>query len=235
VIRLRQVSFAYRETEPVLAGVDLEIGPGLTLLLGPNGCGKSTLLKLMAGIEQPDSGRIEIGGHDLWTDEVAARRGLAYVPEQPDLTPYATVREVLDLVCRLRGEPRERGREALERAGLGNLTHRSVRELSMGQRRRAVLAAAFVGTPRQVLLDEPLEAMDRGAREDLLAWTGRLVELGAAVVVVSHEIEPFVAGAARALAVRGGRCLDAGALPGEPGERLALLDRLARGEVLSPP
>jgi ABC-type uncharacterized transport system YnjBCD ATPase subunit len=92
-----------------------------------------------------------------------------------------------------------------------------------------VLAAALVGTPRQVLLDEPLEAMDRGAREDLLAWTGRLVESGAAVVVVSHEIEPFAPRATRALAVRGGRCLDAGALPAEPGERLALLDRLARG------
>ena len=64
----------------------------------------------------------------------------------------------------------------------------------MGQRRRAVLAAALVGTPRHVLLDEPLEAMDRGAREDLLAWTDRLVASGAAVVVVSHEIEPFAPG-----------------------------------------
>jgi len=187
VIRLQGVSFAYRAAEPVLAGVDLEIGPGLTLLLGPNGCGKSTLLKMAAGIERPDSGRIEIDGHDLWTDEVAARRGLAYVPEQPDLTPYATLREILDLVCRLRGEPRESGREALARVGLGELSHRSVRELSMGQRRRAVLAAALVGTPRQALLDEPLEAMDRGAREDLLAWTDRLVAAGATVVVVAYR------------------------------------------------
>jgi ABC-2 type transport system ATP-binding protein len=231
VIRLHQAAFSYRDAEPVLAGVDLEIAPGLTLLLGPNGCGKSTLLKLAAGIERPDSGRIEIDGHDLWTDEVAARRGLAYVPEQPDLTPYATVREVLDLVCRLRGEPREQGREALERVGLGKLSHRSVRELSMGQRRRAVLAAALVGTPRNALLDEPLEAMDRGAREDLLAWTDRLVAAGAAVVVVSHEIEPFAPRATRALSVRGGRCLDAGPLPSDPAERLALLDRMARGEA----
>ncbi|HEY0552630.1 MAG TPA: ABC transporter ATP-binding protein [Thermoanaerobaculia bacterium] len=233
MIRLRGVSFSYREAEPVLAGVDLEIGPGLTLLLGPNGCGKSTLLKIAAGIERPDSGRIEIDGHDLWSDsrsEVAARRSLAYVPEQPDLTPYATLREILDLVCRLRGEPRKSGREALARVGLGDLSHRSVRELSMGQRRRAVLAAALVGTPRQALLDEPLEAMDRGAREDLLAWTDRLVAAGAAVVVVSHEIEPFVPRASRALAVRGGRCLDAGPLPDDPAARLALLDRLARGE-----
>ena len=230
MIRLHQAAFSYRDAEPVLAGVDLEIAPGLTLLLGPNGCGKSTLLKLAAGIERPDSGRIEIDGHDLWTDEVAARRGLAYVPEQPDLTPYATVREVLDLVCRLRGEPREQGREALERVGLGKLSHRSVRELSMGQRRRAVLAAALVGTPRNALLDEPLEAMDRGAREDLLAWTDRLVAAGAAVVVVSHEIEPFAPRATRAISVRDGRCVDAGPLPADPAERLALLDRMARGE-----
>ena len=231
MIRLHQAAFSYRDAEPVLAGVDLEIAPGLTLLLGPNGCGKSTLLKLAAGIERPDSGRIEIDGHDLWIDEVAARRGLAYVPEQPDLTPYATVREVLDLVCRLRGEPREQGREALERVGLGKLSHRSVRELSMGQRRRAVLAAALVGTPRNALLDEPLEAMDRGAREDLLAWTDRLVAAGAAVVVVSHEIEPFAPRATRAISVRDGRCVDAGPLPSDPAERLALLDRMARGEA----
>jgi ABC-type multidrug transport system ATPase subunit len=230
VIRFHQASFTYGTEEPVLAGVDLEISPGLTLLLGPNGCGKSTLLKLAAGIEQPDTGRVEIDGHDLWRDEAAARRGLAFVPEQPDLTPYATVREILDLVCRLRGEPRERGREALEQVGLGRLAHRSVRELSMGQRRRAVLAAALVGTPTHALLDEPLEALDRGAREDLLAWVDRLIASGAVVVVVSHEIEPFAPRASRALSVRGGRCLDAGPLPADPAERLALLDRLARGK-----
>ena len=150
--------------------------------------------------------------------------------DKPDLTPYATVGEILDLVCRLRGEPRQRGREALETAGLGGLAHRSVRELSMGQRRRAVLAAAFVGTHRHVILDEPLEAMDRTARGDLLAWVDRLLASGAAVVVVSHEIEPFVPRASRAFSVRNGRCLDAGPLPSDPTERLALLDRLARGE-----
>lgn len=230
MIRFHQAAFSYRSNEPVLSGVDLEIAPGLTLLLGPNGCGKSTLLKMAAGVERPDAGRVEIDGHDLWMDEVAARRTLAYVPEQPDLTPYATVREILSLVCRLRGEPVERGREALERVGLGGgLGHRSVRELSMGQRRRSVLAAALVGTPRHVLLDEPLEAMDRSAREDLLAWVDRLIAAGAVVVVVSHEIEPFAPRAVRALAVRGGRCVDAGILPDDPAERLALLDGLARG------
>lgn len=230
MIRLHGAAFAYREGEPVLGGVDLEIHPGLTLLLGPNGCGKSTLLKLAAGIERPDAGRVEVNGRDLWTDEVEARRSLAYVPEQPDLTPYATVREILLMVCRLRGEPRTRAAEALDFVGLRDLAHRSVRELSMGQRRRAVLAAALIGTPRHILLDEPLEAMDRGAREDILAWIDRLLASGATVLVVSHEIEPFAPRAQRAITVRNGQCLAVDRLPEDPTERMALLERMARGE-----
>ena len=230
MIRLHQVSFAYGPGEPVLAGVDLQIGSGLTLLVGPNGCGKSTLLKLAAGVEQPDSGRIEVGGHDLWTAEVAARRHLAYVSEQPDLTPYATVGEILELVRRLRGEPKERVAEVLDFVKLGKLAHRSVRQLSMGQRRKAVLAAALIGTPRHVLLDEPLETMDRGARDDILGWIDRLLAAGAAVLVVSHDLEPFTPRAARALTVRDGRCLAVDPLP-ETG-REGLLERLARGEAV---
>jgi len=230
VIRFDDAAFSYQPGEPVLAGIDLSIGPGLTLLIGPNGCGKSSLLKLAAGVEPPDAGRVSIDGRDLWVDEVAARRTLAYVPEQPDLTPYATVREILALVCRLRGEPRSKGEEALARVGLGDLAHRSVRELSQGQRRRAVLAAARVGTPRHVLLDEPLEAMDRGAREEILAWIDALLSAGAVVLVVSHDLAPFAPRATRALTVRGGRCVAVDRLPDDPEERMALLERLARGE-----
>jgi ABC-type multidrug transport system ATPase subunit len=233
VIRLSGISFSYGPGEAVLAGLDLTLEPGLTLLLGRNGCGKSTLLKIAAGVERPDRGRVEIDGHDLWTEEVAARRSLAYVPEQPDLTPYATVREILGLVCRLRGEPRGAADAALRKVGLADLAHRSVRQLSMGQRRRAVLAAAFVGRPGHVLLDEPLEAMDRGAREDILAWIDRLVAEGATVVAVSHDLEPFAARASRALTVRDGQCRSVDPLPGEPAERRALLERMARGEEVS--
>lgn len=235
MIVCRETSFCYRRGEPVLAGVDLAIPAGLTLLVGPNGCGKSTLLKLLAGVEIPDAGAIAIDGHDLWTDEVAARRTLAYVPEQPDLTPYATIREVLDLVARLRGEPLSRAGEALERVGLRHLAERSVRELSMGQRRRAVLAAALVGAPRHVLLDEPLETLDRSGRHDILAWMDALAGSGAAVVVVSHDLEPFVERAQRVLALRGGRALAVDPLPPARAERTALLERLARGLPLEPP
>jgi ABC-2 type transport system ATP-binding protein len=207
----------------------LDIGPGLTLLLGPNGAGKSTLLRLLAGVERPRAGTIAIDGHDLWREEVAARAALVYLPEHPDLTPYATVGEVLDLVERLRGEPVGAGAEALRVVGLDELASRSVRELSMGQRRRALLAAALVGEPRVALLDEPLENMDRTLRALILDWVARLVERGAAVAVATHELEPFAAPATRVV------CIDAGAItsvcdvPTDAAERIALLERCATG------
>ncbi len=235
MIRMRDVHYAYRPGEPVLRGVNLEIPSGLTLLLGPNGCGKSTLLKLTAGVERPDSGCAEIDGCDLWRDEVGARRNLAYVPEQPDLTPYATINDVLRLVCRLRGEPVDRGLAALENAGLKGLSNRSIRELSMGQRRRAVLAAAWIGSPRVVLLDEPLEAMDRSMREQVLAWISRLLGAGASVVIATHEIEPFMSQATRALTVREGLCTTIDPLPAEGTTRADLLEALSRGRQVSPP
>jgi len=147
MIRFQEASYAYVKTDPVLKGINLEIGSGLTLLVGPNGCGKSTFLKMAAGVEKLDSGRVFIQGFDLWKDEVAARKNLAYLPEQPDLTPYASIKEILDLVCRLRKEPLKKGREALEFFGLEKVSERTVRELSMGQRRRAVFAACLIGSP----------------------------------------------------------------------------------------
>jgi ABC-type multidrug transport system ATPase subunit len=229
VIRLRDVHFGYGGGELVLAGANLLLGDGLTLLLGPNGCGKSTLLKVLAGIERPAQGTVEIEGFDLWKEEVAARQNLAYVPEQPDLTPYATIDEILALVCRLRGEPLAAGRKALERAGLSSLRRRSVRELSMGQRRRAVLAAAWIGSPRIVLLDEPLEALDRAIRTQTLGWIDGMLHKGAAAVIATHEIEPFAEKATRALTVRSGSGRLYESLPSEPRARMLLLEALALG------
>ena len=155
---------------------------------------------------------MRLAGHDLWREEVAARSGLAYVPEHPDVTPYASILELLWLVCRLRGEPLQRADAVLAEAGLADRAHASVRELSAGQRRRALLAAAWIGTPRVALLDEPLESLDAAMRERVLLWIADLLRGGAAVVVVSHQLEPFVPLATTALTVRDGRTLSC-ALP----------------------
>lgn len=229
MISLRNARFGYGRNATAFACDALDIPAGVTLLLGPNGAGKSTLLKLIAGVEQPTSGTIAIDGQDLWRDEVAARAALAYVPEHPDLTPYATVGEVLGLVCRLRGRPVEEGTRALETVGLDGLGDRSVRELSMGQRRRAVLAAAFIGEPSTLLLDEPLEAMDRAMRAWLTSWITGASARGATVVIATHDIEPFVDLARRAVVVTRGVPELVDPLPLDASDRARLLDASARG------
>ncbi len=228
MIRLQGVHFCYRRGEQVLTGVDLEIGSGLTLLVGPNGSGKSTLLKLLAGVERPDAGTVVVNGHDMWREEVAARASLAFVPEHPDLTPYASVAEILALVARLRHAPPGASEAAIARAGLDTLAQRSVRELSMGQRRRAVLAAAFVATPATVLLDEPLEAMDRSIRTEVITWLDGLLASGHQIVVATHQLEPFLGQARSAVTLRAGRAVTLSPpLPANPTERAEAVATLA--------
>jgi len=229
-IEFRGVTFGYYRQAPVVHDVSLNVESGLTLVLGPNGSGKSTLLKLAAGVEKPDSGHVLVNGHDLWADELPARRDLAYVPEEPDLTPYASVAEILHLVCRLRGEPSGQVAEALSAAGLEHLGGRSVRQLSKGERRRALLAAAWIGKPRTLLLDEPLDAVDQRMRQHLLAWVEETLRHGGLAFVVGHEIGPLAPLAQRAIAVRQGTTQCFNELPAELPERIRLLERLARGE-----
>jgi ABC-2 type transport system ATP-binding protein len=231
MISLRDVRFGYTKGTAAFACDALDVASGVTLLLGPNGSGKSTLLKLVSGVEQPTAGSVSVDGHDLWRDEVAARAALAYVPEHPDLTPYATVAEVLGLVCRLRGRPADDGARALRAVGLEDLGQRSVRELSMGQRRRAVLAAAFVGEPATLLLDEPLEAMDRAMRLRLTSWIADASARAATVVVATHDVEPFADLARRAIVVSRGLARVVDPLPDDREARLALLDQAARGTL----
>jgi len=232
MISLRDVRFSYSRGTTAFACDTLDVGPGVTLLLGPNGAGKSTLLKLISGVEQPTIGSVSVDGHDLWSDEVAGRAALAYVPEHPDLTPYATVGEVLGLVCRLRGRSADEGARALQAVGLQDLGDRSVRELSMGQRRRAVLAAAFIGEPTTLLLDEPLEAMDRAMRLWLTSWISDASARDATIVVATHDVEPFVNLARCAIVVAEGVPRVVQPLPDEHDERMALLDRSARGVLV---
>ena len=229
VIALAEVRYRYGAGGFELAADRLEVPAGLTLLVGPNGSGKSTLMRLLAGVERPDAGRVTIDGRDAWTDEVAARAGLAWVPEHPDLTPYASVEDVLRLVASLRRASSSSAAAALERAGLAGLGRRSVRELSTGQQRRAMFAAAFIGEIRTALLDEPLEALDAAMRDAAIAWISGLAASGATVVVATHDLPPFAPIASRVLWVIDGRPRIA-ELPTAESERRARLAALAAGE-----
>jgi ABC-type multidrug transport system ATPase subunit len=235
MIVFESVAFGYEPEQPVIRDASFALKPGLTLLLGPNGCGKSTLLKLAAGVERPDRGRILSDGVDLWEKEAEARRGLAYLPEFPDITPYATLRDVLRLVCRLRGEPKAAGERALEIFGLTPEAGRSIRELSSGQRKRVLFAAAFVGRPHHILLDEPLDALDRQVAEDVVHWIGERTAAGAVMVVVSHDFEPLSGLVTGVVAVHDGLVETREGLPAAPEARLRLLDAYARGRSVAAP
>jgi ABC-type multidrug transport system ATPase subunit len=184
-------------------------------------------LRLVAGVEPPQRGRVWLCGRDLWREEVAARLRLAYIPEHPELAPYVTIGDVVTLVARLRGLPDEAARSALARVGLDELTHRTVRELSMGQRRRALLAAALVGEPLVVVLDEPLEAMDRPTRAAIVEWAAERRAAGAAVLVATHEVAPFAPIVDHVLVVAGGAVTHAGPPPASVAERVTWLEELA--------
>jgi ABC-2 type transport system ATP-binding protein len=229
-IEFKKVDFTYLPGVPVWSAVDLMIGSGLTLILGANGSGKSTLLKLAVGVEKPDFGSVLVNGFDLWRHEVNARRDLAYVPEQPDVTPYASVEEILRLVCWLRGVEVTDAGEVLLEVGLEDLRKRSLRQLSKGQRRRALLAAALIGGPKTLVLDEPLDTMDRGIRVKISEWLEKVCRSGGLALVATHEIEPFAGLASRAIAVAKGRVQVFEPLPASLQDRLTLLERLGRSD-----
>lgn len=232
MIRFKDVSFSYEKDELVLDDINLELFSGFTLLLGPNGSGKSTLLKLAAGVEKPDYGYVAIDKLDLWKDEISARKNLCYLPEHPDLTPYASLQEIINLVCRLRNESFKKGRAALKFFGLQKMAHRSVRELSMGQRRRAVFAAAIIGELKNILLDEPLEGMDLDIQREIIEWIYQRIKSEALIIAVSNFIKPFVHLVNQALVIKDGHVVHFKILPEDTRKKLALLEGLSQGKIL---
>jgi ABC-type multidrug transport system ATPase subunit len=132
------------------------------------------------------------------------------------------------LVCRLRGVSEDAAAGAIERVGLADHASRSIRQLSQGQRRRAVLASAWVGEPSVLLLDEPLEAMDRAMRDEVIEWIRDSAAHGRTAVVASHDFGDLVDTAVAALSVHGGAAT-IHTLPDGHTARAALLDSLARG------
>ena len=196
--------FRYGGSEPLLTDVGLRIESGLTLLVGPNGCGKSTLMRVLAGIERPQAGSVQIDGHDLWKEEKKARAALAYLPERPEVTPYASVLEILRLVAGLRGAHRDAPTRIMEQIGLSGLEHRTLTRLSQGQRRRVLLGATMIGNVDHLLLDEPLEALDLETKTLFLDWLNSRLAAGATAVVISHTLEPFLPAATGLATVKEG-------------------------------
>lgn len=196
-VSLTAVSKSFGGT-PVLSDVSLDVADGETVsLLGPSGSGKSTLLRIVAGLESADAGSVSIGGDDV-TSRAAHRRGVGFVFQDQALFPHLDVGGNVGYGLRMAGTERSaragRVAEVLSAVGLPGYEGRDPATLSGGEAQRVALARALAPSPRVVLLDEPLAALDQLLRERLLLELRSVFDrLGVTVIAVTHD--PTEAGA----------------------------------------
>ena len=192
-IQVRELTKSFG-TFRAVDNVSFEAAEGaITALLGPSGSGKSTVLRMIAGLEQPDSGRIFVSGEEL-TDASVQDRRLGFVFQHYALFRHMSVRRNVAFGLSVRRADkttqRERVEELLELVGLAPFGDRYPDQLSGGQRQRVALARALAPRPKVLLLDEPFGALDARVRQELRRWLEELhQELGVTSLFVTHDQE----------------------------------------------
>ena len=177
-----------------LDSADIEIGHGVTGLLGANGAGKTTLLGILLGLHQPDAGQVQILGLDPVSAGPKVRERVGYSPEHHVLPPDVAAHDLVRHIAEVHGLPRRdataRASDVLWQVGLGEERFRPTGTMSTGQKQRVKLAQAIVHDPALVLLDEPTDGLDPVQRDDMLALIRRIgSEFGIDVVLSSHLLE----------------------------------------------
>lgn len=171
-----------------LAGVSLAIRSGtVTGLLGPSGSGKTTLMRALVGVQVIESGTVNVLNEPAGSP--ALRHHIGYMTQAPSVYGDLTVEENIRYFARVLGMPSARIREVIETVGLSAEAGRVVDRLSGGQRTRASLAAALVGKPEVLVLDEPTVGLDPVLRRDLWGTFADLAAAGATVLVSSHVMD----------------------------------------------
>ncbi|GAA3982127.1 ABC transporter ATP-binding protein [Streptomyces sp. NBC_01352] len=194
-----------------LDDVSLRLTRGVTGLLGPNGAGKTTLLRVLATAVPPDRGAFTVLGHDPATSRGRqdVRRSLGYLPQTPGFHPDFTAFEFVDYVAILkeltnRGARHREVRRVLEEVDLGDVRGRRIKRLSGGMRQRVALAAALVGDPGFLVLDEPTVGLDPEQRmrfRELIAQAGE----GRTVLLSTHQTEDVAMLCNRVVVLAGGQ------------------------------
>jgi len=174
---------------PVVDGLDLVALPGqVTAVLGPNGAGKTTTIECCEGLREADAGTVRVLGHDPVADAATLRPRVGVMLQDGGLPTGIRAQDMLAHVAKMYAAPRDLG-ELSERLGLGSFGRTTVRRLSGGQRQRLALAAAVVGRPELVFLDEPSAGMDPQSRHAVWALVRELRDEGVAVVLTTHLMD----------------------------------------------
>jgi ABC-2 type transport system ATP-binding protein len=211
MLEARELSKSYASV-PAVKDVTFSLSPGQVLgCLGPNGSGKSTTVKMLTGLLEPTRGKVLFDGQDIQKDLAGFRKRLGYVPEEPNLYPYLSGREYLELVGTLRGMPRsslERKIDTfLDLFSLHSHRHSSIASYSKGMRQRILLIAALMDDPRLLIFDEPLSGLDVTTALILKNLMKTLGQQGKAVFYCSHVLEVVEQVCSHVLILRNGKVL----------------------------
>ncbi|MBM3992112.1 MAG: ABC transporter ATP-binding protein [Planctomycetes bacterium] len=228
MIRIRGLAVRLSSRD-ILQGVDLDVARGESVaLVGANGAGKTTLLRCLLGLVR-HTGSISVGGIDLARDAVGVKRQLGYMPQVPAFCEESA-RAALTFVAKLRGASVDEIPALLERVGLSAHAHRPVRAFSAGMKQRLSLAAALLGDPPVLVLDEPTASLDVEGQTELVRLLGELVRGGRTLLLSSHRAEEIAALARRVVVLHEGRVKESRTIgstyEGEP--VLAPVSRLRR-------
>lgn len=186
MLRFERICKSYGSRQ-VLRSLGMDCASGAFALRGPNGVGKSTLLRILAGVTAADSGAIWIDNRPLHLDPVAAKRRLAYAPDECPIYPFITGRELMDFVAYAKRCTLTPAMHAIaERFGLGRHLDTRCGDMSLGTQKKLMLAAAWVGDPAVLLLDEPSNGLDIDARAVLVDLL-REKSTDSVVLVSSHD------------------------------------------------
>jgi ABC-2 type transport system ATP-binding protein len=191
-IEVEGLAKRYGDFEAV-RGISFQVRAGEVVgFLGPNGAGKTTTMRMLTGFIPSTDGVARIAGHDTFSDAVAARRAIGYLPETPPLYPEMTPGSYVDFVAKLNDVPRARRAaavdRALERCGLMDVRHREIRQLSKGYRQRVGLAQAIVHEPAVLVLDEPTVGLDPIQIREIRALIRDLAATGGQTIILSTHI-----------------------------------------------
>lgn len=192
-------------SDVILAGVSLDVGAGeVVAVRGANGAGKSTLFEIVAGVLDADAGSVRVGGRP--NTDPRARRAMGYAPASATLPESLFVHEWVDLACALRGVDGAEDVDAtMTRFGLEPIVDARLSALSLGQRRRLLLALASLGRPSLLLLDEPTVGLDAAGVTDVVAWLDRHRREGGAILLATHDDEFIASLGAVVRTLRSGR------------------------------
>ncbi|MEO6877180.1 MAG: ABC transporter ATP-binding protein [Gemmatimonadaceae bacterium] len=183
-------------------------------LVGPNGAGKTTTLRCLAGIIAPSAGTVSVAGHDMQRDGIAAKRALAFIPDEPHLFEYLSVDEHLRFIGRLYGVADAEARipGLLRELELTEKRGALPGELSRGMRQKLAIACGLLHDPSALILDEPLTGLDPGGMRRMRETIVARAAAGAAVILSSHLLNLVEELCTKLLVVRRGECVAYGTL-----------------------